>query len=70
MSVSPLSADVGLLFGCTAAVSTRDVLLLLGLGLDLSLFLPRTAFRPASKGNAVHDDGIYVVSSELHIIEH
>ena len=36
MSVSPLSADVGLLFGCTAAVSTRDVLILLGLGLNLA----------------------------------
>ena len=68
MSVCPLAADVGFLFSCSAAVSAGDVLLLLGFGLDLSLILPRPAFRPASKGNAVHDDGIYVVASELHII--
>ena len=70
MSVSPLATDVGLLLGGTAAVCSCDVLFLLSLGLHLSFVLLRAAFRAASECNALHDDGIDVVSSVIHIIEH
>ena len=64
MSVGTLAADVGLLLCRTAAVRPRDVLFLLGLGLDLGLFFPLSAFCSTPESDAIQDYGIYVVASE------
>ena len=72
MTVGTLATDVGLLLGRAATMSTSDVLLLLGLGLNL-LGLTRILLLlgTSTEGNAsTHYDGIYVVSTEhVHVIK-
>ena len=70
MSVCSLTADVSLLLGCTTAVSASDVLFLLRLGLDLRLIFLGPTFAATSESNTIHDNGIDIVSSELHVIEY
>ena len=71
MSVGSLPANVSLHLGRPASMRSCDVLLLLGLGLDFGLFfLFLVALGTCLEGNAPLDYGIYVISSEIHIIKY
>ena len=59
MPIGTLLTVFGLLSGRAAAVGTSDILLLLGLGLHLVLFLARTA--ATTEVNAVFEDILKVV---------
>ena len=65
MSVRSLTADVSLLLGCSAAVSTCDVLFLLCLSLDLRLFFLRATLSAALESYASQDYSIDIIASEL-----
>lgn len=66
MTIGTLATNIGFLLRRSATMSTGDVLLFLGLGFHLGLFLLLIAFRTTSEGDPAHDNGIYIVSSEVH----
>lgn len=64
--IGTLTPDVGLHLGRAAAMGTSDILLLPGLGLHLGVFLSLFLLWSTLEGDAAtHDDGIYVISSEV-----
>ena len=64
-SVGTGLADVGLLLCRTAAVSSRNVLLLLGFGAYFPIGRCAFLFRSSAEGYSVEDDIIYVVACKL-----
>lgn len=73
MSICALAPDVCFHFCRTAAMSTSDVLFLLGFGLHfwLLVFLLVITLSTTTEGDATHDNGIDVVASKgLFVIFH
>ena len=68
VSVGTFPAYVSFHLCRTASVCSCNVLLLLGFGLNPGAIFLLFPFGAALEGDAATNDGIYVISSEIHVV--
>ena len=69
MTIRTCATDVGFLLGGSRPVCASNIVLLLGLGLDLTCVLAFRTFGSSAESDSTEDDAVYVISTELIVHE-